>query len=258
MEQKVKIATNNYFFSYYETEFNKRAEKFELELKETLQGIDEVIFYIKTNFTEVPVFGKLDFDNLDSVDVYSYLKQHGSFYRTLHEQAYIIKLKELQQLLNRKLKFSNLLVVHKNRWFSKLEFTSLIKITFEIMTNHMISRGKKFKIINGLGYFQVEGRVTSTEQKVIDQYSTQENRRKLEAEGKTVKSYENPDGVDYVIYYTDSYFYRVKWFRRNMFEGFDLKIKFKIRTSNKSRKNCISKIYALIKSQPEIKLLYRQ
>ena len=262
MEQKVKTAAGDYFFNYYETAFNEKLNKYQSQFDDTIVKIEELVLFIKNNFTEVPIFGKLDFDTLEVIGLDTYIKTHGTFYNnSLLERAFVVRLKELHKLIYTKQRLTNCLITHKNRKFNKVEFKWLINQSVKLMVDQMITRGKKFKIFLGLGMFRVVARKTGLEERKINQYATQQNRRKLEAEGKTVKTFDNPDGVPYVIYYTNDYFYRLKWIRQNMFEGFDLEYKFKSAnggTSKSGRLSIVSRIYHYMNTNPEVKLLYQR
>jgi hypothetical protein len=256
MEQKVKTAAGDYFFNFYNIAFNEKLNNYQFQLDEVLNKIEELVSFIKENFTEVPIFGKLDFNTLEAIGLDTYIKTHGEFYNSsLLERAFILRLKELHKLIYTKQRLNNCLITHKNRKFNKIEFKWLINNSVKIMVEQMITKGKKFKILTGLGVFRVVARKRGLEERSINQYATQKNKEKLEAEGKTVKTFDNPDGVPYVIYYTDDYFYRLKWIRQNMFEGFDLEYKFKGVTGNNS---IISRIYNCINNKPEVKLLYQR
>lgn len=251
-----KITNQRYNYDYFKKVFDGKVEEFEQRLAAQELIIKEKADYIRSRFTEVPVFGKLDFNKLEHTDLEFYIKHHGSFYTgTLIEKAFIIELKLLSKMLLQRIAINSQFTKYKNRFVSYQEFQWIVKETFKLMVDQMLEKGKRFKIIDRLGYFAVSSRKNSPSQLVINHAATKINKQRLIDEGKIVKSEENPDGVSYNVYYTDHYFFRIKWTKNNSYDTSNLVGTYKFKSKN-GPTSLVRRLYKLMKERPEITLLY--
>lgn len=256
MDKKLKITTIDYLYQEFKNMYN--TDKYELEAK--LQEIDyqkKILYnYVKIKCSKVVLFQGYTLASFENKSISAYITKHGDFYEDgLEGKVFIIKLKQLRKLKVERKKVIEAIEEHKTLFATKEEFKFITGETNRMMVKRMIELGESYSINSELGFFAVSKKANKPGTRVLNHGETIKMKAALLAEGKVLKTPETPQGVSWKVYYTDKFFYRMKWFRISKFlyeEGVD---RYRFYTA-KGDNNVMTQLYTYIRSPNSSTLIY--
>jgi len=90
---------------------------------------------------------------------------------------------------------------------------STILFAFNKRVSEHLAEGKEFSLGSRLSTLQLVKIRRDFSKNVVNWYETNLLKKQLLKEGKTIKSKDNPDGENYIVYYTDDYYLALYWFK---------------------------------------------
>lgn len=240
-------ASIDFFYQSYLEIFKEDCQRFEISISEKEKELKAIMDKIKTQCRYVPIYDDVKVEDFLKISISSYIKNYEFLYSKVDEKRFIQYLKELREVKVRLKRIKEKYAELKKYKVDKKLFKNTIETAQKIMVDRMIYENQPLYLGSKLGVFKVHGKRNKAGTRVLNQGATEKIKERLLAEGKTLKSEENPNGSPYKVYYTDSIFYRIKWFRESKALYAD-KIKnyrFKV---TKGNNNIMSKLYQYIRS----------
>lgn len=178
------------------------------------------------------------------------------FKKTTIGECLILKMRDLVNLRVMRLDIKTKMSKLTSMEMSDEEFTFLITQINVLMVEHLIINGGSFSLPYALGRFKMKVRKNDNlTQRWQNKKETVLNARRLLAEGKSLKTKKNPEGVEYRIYYSVDYFYTIRWARDTEFLINDPNARtYRLAHSNRSELH--SRILAQVQSFPETHAIY--
>ena len=259
MRSTEETASSKQIYELYLLEVSSKIQHYQEEKSNIEKAMVTVHGYIKRKCSDVYLFDGVKIEDLvkRSFVAKKYIQDNKNYYdkQGIVGKDFMYLLAKLDTLKQRRYKIMEYISKLEKYIINQSEFSYIVKNTMKLGLDSMINEGANFSLHAKLGYFKIASKKNKPGTRVVNQFETRKLKKELIEQGIQIRTKDNPNGRNYLVYFLDSVYYRLKWFKNHAFL-YDKRIKNYMFKSVEGD-NCISKkIYDKLKVDPNVKVKY--